>query len=311
MGLISEWLGLGRVRASASARSRALAAARIEELDRPQGAVTFLAGGKQSKGALPLPEAGAHFEAAVYSSRGRGYARYNEDAAGVFTDARGRVYAFALDQAGGLGGRVRGAASEVAATHIFESMQALAKDGETAQAAVEGRLLSAFMAAHRALLERGQGEVTTAIAAVLIPRRAVLLNSGDSGALHFRADGGFVQRTEMHEFPPPNDACLRHALGLEPEGPAPDPYAYALEPGDWLLMGSDGLLDAGLGVGPLGAHLAEAEGAEDAVNTICEVVLRRMATLRAKPDNLSVVAVRAVPPKAPERKSKPVELGVG
>ncbi len=284
----TSWLPFGRVRTPAAARAEALATAKIEDLSLPSDITTLVIKGQQTKGALPLIS--DLVDAAVYSSRGRGYANYNEDAGGIAKDESGRVYAFALDQAGGLGGRVRGEASGLAAEKIFRACQRIATDDPGDAIDPTTLLLDAFLDAHRTLIDREEGEVTTAIAAVLQADKVLLLNSGDSGALHFNADGQLKARTEMQEFPPPNDGCLRHALGLEPEGCEPTPYQWPLEPGDWVLLASDGLLDSGLSERAMGEILAGAETAEDGVNEICTTVLRRMGTMRAKPDNLTVVA---------------------
>ena len=102
-------------------------------------------------------------------------------------------------------------------------------------------------------------------------------------------------RTEMHEHDAPGAAgCLIHGVGLVPEGPAPDAYEWIFEPGDWLILCSDGLLDSGISAEEVGSVLAEADTAEDAVNALCKKILRMMSTLRAKPDNLSVVAIHAL-----------------
>ena len=262
----------------------------IEDLGELDKAALLIAEGKQSKTALPVL-CGA-FDAAVYSSRGRGYARYNEDAGGLFFDRKERLYAMALDQAGGLGGRIRGRASGLAAKEIIATCQAFAQLADEDPDPVD-YLLEAFLRAHKVLLDREEGEVTTAIVAVIQDNIAYLVNSGDSGAVLYNAQGEIKSRTIMHEFPPPDQSCLKHALGLEPEGCEPTPYAWTLEEGDWLLMGSDGLLDSGMVEEEIGEMLGELDNAEEAVNRICTRVLRRMGTLRAKPDNLTVVMVHA------------------
>jgi serine/threonine protein phosphatase PrpC len=279
------------VRASAASRAAALTASRIEEIvPPPDGAVTWLAGGKQTKGALPARS--GRFDAAVYSSRGRGYARYNEDAAALFGDSAGRIYAAVLDQAGGLGGRVRGAASEMAAMRLFEAWQEIAKSKTPAD---ETKLMiEAMQKAHAQLVDRREGEVTTAVALVAKENDAILVNSGDSGALHFDAKGQLKAATLMHEHDSPLAVgCLTHAIGLIPETALPDSYRWTLEKGDWILLCTDGLLDAGLSNAEIGDLLLTSSDAEMAVNKLCTRVLRMMSTLRAKPDNLSVVAVRA------------------
>ena len=287
MSFWATWLPFGYIRASASARAEAMSSGTIEAVESPKDAATLIADGRQTKGALPLE--GGQLDAAIYSSRGRGYARYNEDAAGLFKDAKGRIYAMAFDQAGGLGGRIRGRASALAAWHLVESCRTFATDDSVSDPT--HFLLHGFLAAHKELLERNEGEVTTAIAAVIDGDTAHLMNSGDSGAVLFDARGEIKDRTVMHEFPPPNAGCLRHALGLEPEGCKPTPYVWTLEPGDWIVMGSDGLLDSGIVEEEMGGILTAASSAEDAINRVCTLALRRMGTLRAKPDNLTVVAM--------------------
>lgn len=284
-----SWFGFGALKASEEERLAALSGSMIERLASPRSAPTFVTGGRQTKGALPVRT--ERFDAAIYSSRGRGYARYNEDGAQLFCDERGRVYAGVFDQAGGLGGVVRGEGSQLAAMRVFRAFHKIAtsSDVDAAQA-----IYDEVMTAHDELLARKQGEVTTAIIAVAGDGRLVLVNSGDSGALHFDKQGRFKVRTEMHEHDEPFAAgCLTHAVGLMPEGAAPDAYEWEYEPGDWLLLCSDGMLDAGLSAEELGGILVEAESAEDALNKLCKKILRLMTTLRAKPDNLSVVAINA------------------
>ncbi|MBI2372834.1 MAG: protein phosphatase 2C family protein [Deltaproteobacteria bacterium] len=307
MGLIlPEWFPFGQVRASASARAAALASGNLEDLPSPDGAPTFVAGGRMTKGALPITT--ELFDGAVYSSRGRGYASYNEDAAGLFKDRDGRLYALVLDQAGGLGGNVRGQASETAAKAIYGALRSIAEKPSRKRPQVEWTLLEGFLSAHEALVARQQGEVSTAVAAVIDPATAYLMNSGDSGAMHFDEHGKVKLRTVMHEAPPPNEGCLIHALGLQPEGPAPDAYALDLEVGDWIVLASDGLLDAMLPDAMFAEAFTTAESAEDAVNNLVGNALRRMSTLRAKPDNITVIAIRALKKKSARKKSAKKKL---
>jgi serine/threonine protein phosphatase PrpC len=293
VSFLASWLPFGFVRASASARRAALESLHIEELVDPDKASTLIAGGAQVGGALPVRSTA--FEGAVYSSRGRGYARYNEDAGGLFADRRGAMYALVLDQAGGLGGKVRGQASQIAAHHIFDACQRVARSAEAPTAdAVLGELAVAYDRAHRILVQRGEGEVSTAVSAVLRPGEALLLNSGDSAALCFDARGHLKNETRPHELGPPNAGCLEHALGLVPEGPNAETYRWTLAPGDWVLLASDGLLDSGLSNDELGQLITGATDAEDATNRLTTTILRRMSTFRAKPDNLTLALVRAL-----------------
>lgn len=293
MSFLSSWLPFGHVRASASARRAAMETARIDLVLEKDKAATLIAGGAQVEGALPVRA--ERFDGAVYSSRGRGYARYNEDAAGLFTDARGWVYGIVCDQAGGLGGTIRGQASALAAHHVFDAFQRLAKLPEPAQhGVVVAELRAAYDRAHHALVARNDGEVTTAVSAVLKPGEAVVLNTGDSAAMLFDKTGALKEESRQQELGPPNEGCLEHSLGLVPEGPNAERYTWPLAAGDALLLMSDGVLDSGLGAEELGKLLAGSKDAEDAVNKLCTTVLRRMGTFRAKPDNLSVALVRAL-----------------
>ena len=83
------------------------------------------------------------------------------------------------------------------------------------------------------------------------------------------------------------------------EGPGIETYEWTAEAGDWLLLGTDGFIDAGLAVWEIGSFLAEAESAEDVVNTLCTKILKRMNWNRAKPDNLTLIAVRRIHAKNP------------
>lgn len=288
MSFLLSLFGLGELRAPEAERAAALEAGPIEGLTAPDGP-TWLAGGKECKGALPVKAAG--LDAAIYSSRGRGYAHYNEDAAALYRDDRGHLYACVLDQAGGLGGEVRGQGSEAAARVLFSAFQGIAREGPETDPLPA--LARAFQDAHQALLGRAQGEVTTAVAAVVRPGAVYLMNSGDSAAQHFDAAGVKKQSTELHVLEGPQQGYLTHALGLSPEGPNPEDYVWALEPGDWLVLATDGLLDAELDAAAYARCLGPAKDAEHAVNRLASLVLRRMGTLRAKPDNLTMAVIRA------------------
>lgn len=277
----------GGPKARPAAIQAAAAQGPIETLSGPDQA-TMVAGGRELRGALGRST--AYFDAAIYSSRGRGYANYNEDAACLFDDAEGAIYAAAFDQAGGLGGEVRGAASERAAHAFFAGFQRIA----TGQRDPPTALREALDEAHAALVERDQDEVTTAVTLAAGPTTAFLLTSGDSGALHFSPEGALLAQAELHHRLTPRGIYgITHAVGLHPEGASPEAYTWKLSTGDAILLCSDGLLDAGLSSEELGALAQRPGSAVDAVNHIVRKVLRRMAWLRAKPDNLTVVLVRA------------------
>ena len=287
------FFGLGKVEASTSDRAQALATPTLEHLDAPEGAPTFVAGGKQTRGALPVST--ERFEGALYSSRGRGYARYNEDGAALFADERGELYAAVFDQAGGLGGVTRGEGSGLAARHATRAFRKLATGPDGAE--VVGTLVDdGIMAAHHALVARQQGEVTTAVLAVTRGETVHLVNSGDSAAFHFDERGRHLGQTRPHALPTPYGiGGLTHAVGLEPDKPNAEAYAWAMAPGHWVLMASDGLLDSGINPDDWGRTLAGAEHPEAGVNDLVQRILRRMTLMQAKPDNLTMVAFRRRP----------------
>ena len=285
-----SWLTFVNVKTTDAARRAALACGPIEQLEEPDTIPQLVAGGRQTRGALPVTTDA--FDAAVYTSRGRGYAAYNEDGAGLYGDEKGAVYASVFDQAGGLGGSVRGAASELAAKSAFQAFRTVATKSDTD---VLVALEAAIDEAHDALVARAEGEVTTAVLVVAREGRAHIVNSGDSAAMHFNPTGQLLAATEKHEVQSPYGiGCLVHAVGLTPEGPAPDRYEWPLSTGDWLLMGSDGLLDSGLDFDEVGDMLAGARSAEVGVNRLARTVLRRMTLLQGKPDNLTIAAIRVL-----------------
>lgn len=291
MPLSFPFFGFGKVEASPADRATALASQTLEHLDKPEDVFTLVAGGRQTKGALPI--ATKRFDAAVYSSRGRGYARYNEDGAALLADERGEMYAAVFDQAGGLGGRVRGQGSQIAAFAAYRAFRKLAT-GEPGADVARTLIEDGIMAAHAALVARQEGEVTTAVLAVTRDDRVHLVSSGDSAAFRFDESGQHLGQTIKHEHPTPYGVgALTHAVGLEPEKPNPEAYDWALPKGHWILMASDGLLDSGLGPDDWGRTLIEHETAEAGVNALVRRVLRRMSLMQAKPDNLTVIAFRA------------------
>ncbi len=292
MALPFPFFGLGKMRASPADRAEAAGTKSLEHLDSPEDTFTLVAGGRQTKGALPVCT--ARFDGAIYSSRGRGYAKYNEDGAGLFRDEKGFLYASVFDQAGGLGGSVRGAASEVAAHKAFRAFKRIATAPKPPDI---GKILvdDAIAGAHEALIARQEGEVTTAVLAVCRDSKIFLATSGDSAAYHFDENGRHRDQTIKHEVRTPYGVgALTHAIGLEPETPHAESYTWDIAPGHWVLMASDGLFDSGLGVDQWSETLVAAENAETAVNELAQRVLRRMGLMQAKPDNLTIVAFRAL-----------------
>lgn len=280
-----SWLRAPRT--SAAERSRALALPALEELEPIDEAATFVARGRETRGALPVQS--EVLEGAIFSSRGRGYAPYNEDAALLFRGSEDRLWMAAFDQAGGLGGRVRGEASGLAAERVARALRSAGTETPLLE-----RMSGALGDAHDILVDRREGEVTTAVVARLSPDGAIdLVTSGDSGALLFGPEGELVAMNELHvALGPENIGCLTHALGLEPEGPDILRSQWRLPAGGALLLCSDGLLDAGLEYADIGRSVTADGDLVGLVNTLCARVLRRMSLYRSKPDNLTIVVAR-------------------
>ncbi|MBI2374500.1 MAG: SpoIIE family protein phosphatase [Deltaproteobacteria bacterium] len=228
---------------------------------------------------------------ALYSGRGINYKDWNEDAGLLFADNRGRFLVGVFDQAGGMGSveGERGAASAIAAQSVFDRMQAHVRLGGSDPIPV---LESAARAAHKVIVARNHHEVTTFISAFVDHRDAFLLNVGDSGALLFSADGTPLEATVQHSLPPPNSHVVTEALGSLRRDPRPDIYRWPVAPGDWLVLGSDGLFDAELTREDLGERLARAKSPLEATKSLVAEVHDRMERHEAKPDNLTIVIVR-------------------
>ncbi len=239
-------------------------------------------------------------QASLHTSKGVGYKDINEDGGALFRDEAGHLYLGVFDQAGGmgLGSRDRGAASAIAARVFFEHAKALATQPVTD---VAGALRHAALSAHHEIRKRGHEEATTFIAGRITRDEAVFLCVGDSGALHFRSDGRHVQSTEKHRLPPPlPQNILTDALGQTGGEPTTDAYRWHLQPGDRIVMGSDGLLDASFSNEDFGQILVEQPDPIEATRDLRAKVYQQMGERRAKSDNVTIIVVRvddgATPP---------------
>ncbi len=279
-------------------RSRPLSVARpatpgpyvpIESILEANTSYGLIAGNKETETVYKLrsPLAGA----ALHTHRGHNYKSWNEDGGALFADADGRLYLGVFDQAGGEGSdeNARGAASAIAARMLFDEMQLVAEEGGDRDQA-EAALIRAAKKAHKMILARGKGEVTTYIGAMIDRDEAVIVNVGDSGAMHFSAGGKHVASTEAQGV----GRLLLEGLGMvrkrEFEHMA---YRWTLKPGDHLVFGSDGLLDSRLSEDKIGKLIAGCETAAEATRKLRDEVSTRMKTKKGKPDNLTVLVVRA------------------
>lgn len=229
-------------------------------------------------------------DAALHTHRGHNYKSWNEDAGALFADALGRVFAGVFDQAGGEGSDANnlGAASSIAAHMLFEEMQGVAgRRGDRADA--EEALVQAAERAHEAILDRGRREVTTFVGAMIDADQATIVNVGDSGMMHFDAEGQHLRSTEAQGV----GRLLLEGLGMtRKEHFKHQVYRWPLDGGEYLLFGSDGLLDSRLTEEEIGQILVRAGDAEAATCALRDVVSERMKSREAKPDNLTILIVR-------------------
>jgi serine/threonine protein phosphatase PrpC len=229
--------------------------------------------------------------ACVHTSKGVGYKDVNEDGGALFADEHGRFYLGVFDQAGGMGASdERGAASAIAAKRFFGHVRRLAIDEGDAETAVNA-MRGAILETHRDLLERGFEEATTFLGARVDRAEAVILVVGDSGALLFRADGTPVARTRQQRLPPPlPQNILTDAVGQSSGEPTIDVYRWSLVPGDFLLLGSDGLLDAATEA-EIAGILRKYPDPAKATRVLRDEVYVRMKEHQAKSDNVTIALV--------------------
>lgn len=261
----------------------------IESIFEANSSTGLIAGNKETDTVYGLvsPVAGA----ALHTDRGHNYKSWNEDGGALFADRRGRLYVGVFDQAGGEGSDDQhlGAASAVAAQALFDEMKASAKAEHGPDEALRA-LANAALRAHRAILSRGLGEVSTFVAARIDPSDALVVNVGDSGAMHFDAQGALLARTQAQGI----GRILLEGLGMtrEDRDPQYESYRWAVKPGHNLVFGSDGLLDSRLSPEEIGGMVVGAATAAEATRKLRDEVRTRMRDKTGKPDNLTVLVVR-------------------
>jgi PPM family protein phosphatase len=209
--------------------------------------------------------------------------------------------------ADGLGGHQGG---EVASAAAVEPLAALdgrdfADPGEAAAA-----LVDAIREANSAILDRaagnpelwGMGTTVTAAAAVAGGSFLQLAHVGDSRAYLLR-DGTLGQLTTDHtvvgelvrrgRLTPrqaathPERSILTRAVGLDPRIPVDAPDPLELQPGDQVLLCSDGLTEA-----VDDDRIAELLAADGDGNAACRALIDT-ANAAGGPDNITVVLLRA------------------
>lgn len=259
----------------------------ILEADTSHG---LIAGNKETDTVYGLrsPMAGA----ALHTNRGHNYKDWNEDGGALFADRQGRLFLGVFDQAGGEGSdkNAKGAAAAIAAQALFDHMKPFADEKMPTEKA-DVPMITAATKAHEALLARQIGEVTTFVGAVVDEELALIVNIGDSGAMHFTKKGRHLQSTEEQGI----GRILLEGLGKHyAPGKSPNfhTYRWKLAKGDFLVFCSDGLLDAKLTVDEIGTIVTGAGSAANATRQLRDVVSERMKKKKGKPDNLTVIVVR-------------------
>lgn len=309
----------------------------VKRVEASETAVTLVRAGTDAQAMTVLEAAqGKATQVALYTCRGptregqgMEYKSFNEDAAVAWLRAgdaaSGRVEIAgvgAFDQAGGEGSTDHhGAASEAAARAFEKGMAAIAAGTDPEQA-----LRKSVADAGDAVRALGVGAMTTFAAAAVIatPENgswkgvAHVAVVGDSRALLFAADGRLKDKTRLHnmgalvaagEIPDAHPSmalrvanALSRSVGAEEENP--DLYLWQLEPGDRIVVQTDGVGDSHeFEQTPTGTWhadrcaeeqarvLRDSKSASDAVGTLVGYALDQMATGYGKPDNIGVAVV--------------------
>jgi protein phosphatase len=158
----------------------------------------------------------------------------------------------------GMGGM---AAGEVASSTAVGKLIEFFRENSSSTATIEEQLYHAIGHANQQVCaissanEELRGMGTTLVAACLDGRKIVIGNVGDSRA-YFLRDGGCVQITQDHSYlaeqvrngtmtaddagASPLQSLITRAIGTT-ESVEPDLFSAALEPGDMLLLTTDGL----------------------------------------------------------------------
>ncbi|MBK7860509.1 MAG: SpoIIE family protein phosphatase [Archangiaceae bacterium] len=288
----------------------------------PEGLLLTRSGGAETDGVEVIQ--GQFARAAVFTDKGHDYKSYNEDAAGA--GAIGRTsFIITCDQAGGMGNvpGKDGAASALGASALeyaarwidegHEPHRALGHAADWAHSEIQK-----LNAKHQVM------SITTLSGVVVRDRVAHVINCGDSQVLHFSRDGRLKNAVETDNIMAlmvkatgrPNAGIERAnqidaGLGTE----TPPPYhleSWPLEPGDYLVTITDGVLDANLSGAKkaidagrpfteyhedltrrdLGTLLAKSATPEQATADIATYALRQVLAGDGKGDNLGVAVLQ-------------------
>ena len=236
----------------------------------------------------------------VWGITDRGAVRQqNQDAFAARVLEDGRVIALVCD---GMGGARAGNVASTMAVELFMEEFARANPDDR----VEEQMGHAASVANQAVFRRSvedencSGMGTTMVAVLAGEHEAVILNEGDSRAYHVNGEGivlvtrdhslveDLVERGELTREQArthPHRNLITRALGAEPILMA-DCFRQPLEPGDWLLLCSDGLSNV---VNEQEMLYEVIHGGEEA--ECCQRLLD-IALSRGAPDNVTVVLVK-------------------
>jgi len=226
----------------------------------------------------------------------------NQDSFGV--DAELGLYVVCDGMGGAAGG-------EIASLLAVETFLAIARQEIQSSPLFNGAVSSvalqrAVAAANRAVIARAQWDIvyrgmgSTLVAARLKGDKLSVINVGDSRAYLIR-DGHATQLTEDHSFvaesvrrgmmaaaeaeTSPLQSVITRAIGAEPDV-RPDLFEVPLQPGDALLLTSDGLTRH---VHP--HELAEVLSYASTADHACDLLLD-LANRRGGSDNITCIVVR-------------------
>jgi serine/threonine protein phosphatase PrpC len=226
----------------------------------------------------------------------------NEDSYGC--DARQQLYVVCDGMGGCAAGEV---ASSMAVRTFIEDFERTASPDEAEPRPIENRLAEAIFAANQAVYEAGtdspglQGMGTTLVSACMDGDRVVVGNVGDSRAYLIK-DGICSQITQDHtlideqiraghiteEMAAISDyrSVITRAIGAE-ETVEPDLFAARIEPGDLLLLASDGLTRYARP-----EDIAAAAAGQSDLGHICQTLID-LAKQRGGEDNITCIVLRA------------------
>ena len=221
----------------------------------------------------------------------------NQDAFAIRNLPDGRVIALVCD---GMGGARAGNIASAMAVKLFTE-EFLRTSGRE-----EERMRKAAALANREVFQRSlrdedcAGMGTTLVAALAGEGGAVILNEGDSRAYHINQEGivlvtrdhslvadlverGELTREEARRHP--NKNLITRALGADPDLMA-DCFRQPMDPGDYLLLCSDGLSNV-VEEQEMLYEVIHGEGDESCCQRLLDIALSRGA-----PDNVTAVLIR-------------------